>query len=374
MILVTNPTFQTALFATVLFGCLLISARKKKYTALFPKELTTELKGLAILLIIFSHIGYILASTDKFLWPLSTMAGVGVNLFLFLSGFGLTVSALKKKPNLKITAARLLKLFVPLWIVLGIFFTLDYFVLHIVYSNTYITQSFAGLFLRADAGLDVNSVLWYFTIVLFYYLLFPIVFMRRYVWVSALILVVLSVIIIRQDPVRLHDVMRLYQVHNLAFPLGMIIAWLATNRFAIRARHIKSAYQKKIHSMRKGKLVDKWLYAISLVMLACIIGYSAIHSGVEQQPLMEQLISLFTMSAVILFFIVKRFTVGILAILGIVSFEIYLLHWPLISRYDFLYVHMPPWLATILYLIVFVVLGYALKRMSELLIARAGVK
>lgn len=365
MILITNPVFQTTIFTAILIAASVVTVRRKKYKTLFPVALTTELKGLAILLIVFSHIGYILSSTDKFLWPLSTMAGVGVNLFLFLSGYGLTVSGLKKKPNIKSTAGRLLKLFIPVWIVLITYFTLDYFVLHIVYANTYIVKAMAGLFLRADANQDVNSVLWYFTAVLFYYLLFPLVFIKRYAWVSALIVIIISTVIVRQDPVLLHDVMRFYQVHTLAFPLGMITAWLATTQVPSYMRHLHTRYKKKISSLTSAKMPETIVYVCSLVALACIIGYTAIHSGVEALPLKEQLTSLTTMFAIILLFIIKRFTLGILTIFGLVSFEIYLLHWPLLARYDFLYAHVPAWLATAIYLCIFVLLGYALKLASN---------
>ena len=90
---VTSPVTQTQIFALIFCLALFLSARRKKEILSFSKETTQDLKGFAILAVILSHIGYFLSTDDKFLFPFSILAGVGVNLFLFLSGFGLTVSS-----------------------------------------------------------------------------------------------------------------------------------------------------------------------------------------------------------------------------------------------------------------------------------------
>lgn len=357
MILIANPVPSTIIFTIFLVVCIVISSRPKKYTALFPAQLSNELKGFAILAIVFSHIGYLLASTDRFLWPLSILAGVGVNLFLFLSGYGLTMSAIHKPPTFVSSAKRLLKLFIPLWIVLALYFALAYFVHGATYSAEYVAKSFAGLFLRADANQDINSVLWYFSIVLFYYVLFPLLFIRKHIWLSALGLIAISTVIVFRDPVVLHDVMRLYQVHILAFPIGMLVAWATTiksSRFHVRRKiqELHKAYLAKTNKKSRGIA-----YVGTMIVLSILIGYSAVHSFVDQQPLLEQLSSLLTMFLIITLFIVKRFEVGIFALFGYVSFEVYLLHWPLLNNYDVLYMHLPAWLATILYFAIFLLLG-----------------
>ena len=59
-----------------------------------------------------------------------------------------------------------------------------------------------------------------------------------------------------------------------------------------------------------------------------------------------------------MFFIFKKTKFRFLELVGIYSFEIYLLHWPLIGRYDVLYRYLPAWLATFLYLPVLLVLAW----------------
>jgi peptidoglycan/LPS O-acetylase OafA/YrhL len=99
------------------------------------------------------------------------------------------------------------------------------------------------------------------------------------------------------------------------------------------------------------------------------VGYAAINSSVDTALPREQLVSLLTMFLVLAVFILKRFRFGLLSVIGYVSFEIYLVHWPLISRYDFLYTHTPAWLATALYLGIFVALGWLLKSITNLFFA-----
>ena len=115
LISINNPVLSTTIFEVILAVALLFFTRRKKDPQFFPVYQSQELKGLAILLIVFSHIGYFLVTNHKFLFPLSIAAGVGVDLFLFLSGLGLTASAFKKNlTTFNFYKKNLLKLFIPL--------------------------------------------------------------------------------------------------------------------------------------------------------------------------------------------------------------------------------------------------------------------
>src|SRR4051812_35906082 len=94
---ITDALPQTIFFSVLFLGLILLSLKKVKPFSSLTKEHTQELKGIAILTIIFGHIGWLLAKDHQFLFPLSALSGVGVNLFLFLSGFGLTLSEKKKQ-------------------------------------------------------------------------------------------------------------------------------------------------------------------------------------------------------------------------------------------------------------------------------------
>ncbi len=355
---IINPVQATYIFICI--GIILLAcSMKRRSTDGLSNSVSTELKGFAILMVIFAHIGYILSKQHEFLFPISILAGVGVNLFLFLSGYGLTISQIKKNESiLKFYKKRLPKLFVPFWIVLVVLLVLDYVTLDIVYTHQSILKAFLGIFTQADALRDINSPMWYFTLILVYYLLFPLLFSKRYPWISAIILYFFTWYVLYLKLDFFKDVLTLYKVHLLAFPLGMVGAW-----FSLR----ENQFSQKLFSKIKELYVrfEKYLHSILVVVLLFIIGYTAIHSGVGEKPLIEQTISLVTMFAVILLFIIKKYEFRILTILGIYSYEIYLFHWPLMYRYDLFYKYVPAWLATLLYFFVFIGLARVLKKVSN---------
>jgi peptidoglycan/LPS O-acetylase OafA/YrhL len=381
---INDPLFSTKIFIAIFVFALLVSLRRKKDRDLFPLALTLELKGLAILAVIFSHIGYFLSTDDRFLFPLSIMAGVGVNLFLFLSGFGLAMSALKKELTIiEFYKKRLLKLFIPFWTVISIFFLSDYFLLHISYPGSYIIRSLLGFFPRADLIQDINSPLWFITPILFYYLIFPLIFFRKRPWLTAILMCGISYLILYLKPPVSIDVSRLYQLHFLAFPLGIIFASLyfqplLFGRFA--PAKIKSflydlrqpAWLKMILDKFKTsnifgyrlKILKRPAYSGILIALFILIGFMAYHSGVGESTERETVISLATMSAIILFFMIKQFEIKALHLFGIYAFEIYLIHWPLVSRYDFFFKYFPGWLAMIFYLCFFLAAAWMLKKIN----------
>lgn len=371
MVSVTDPAGQTLAFTIAFLALLLLTVRKKPSKRLFPKSLTEELKGAAMLMVVFSHIGYLLASNERFLWPYSIMAGVGVNLFLFMSGYGLTISQFKKSLSvIQFYTTRLFRLLLPLWIVLVALFLLDAAFLGRFYSPEYIFKSFLGIFTSADANTDVNSVLWFLTFLILYYLLFPIVFMKKRIWLSALLLLVASYLLVRRDPHWLDSVLRLYKVHYAAFPLGVLFGGLVAGGQLKRFK--ENRLQKpleRIGNWTHTHYLKTGLYLFSLAVLSLIVIYTAVNSGVDDLPIKEQLISLACMAAFVGFFIIKRFEVRFISLFGLYSYEIYLLHWPLVSRYDFLYSQLQPWLATFLYLGVFIGLAWLIQKISTRLIS-----
>ena len=95
LINISDPFLQTLIFSAALSVALFFSVKKEHRPFELSPDHTNQLKGIAIMMVIFSHIGYFLDSGKTFLYPLSVAGGVGVNIFLFLSGYGLTLSELK---------------------------------------------------------------------------------------------------------------------------------------------------------------------------------------------------------------------------------------------------------------------------------------
>ena len=359
MLSINNPIQSTWIFICIFLLSVFLFYRSQKDNTLSYSR-TQELKGFAIFAIIFSHIGYFLISDHQFLFPLSIMAGVGVNMFLFLSGFGLTMSQMKKEETTgTFYRRRVLKLLIPFWLILISFLTLDWFVLQIGYSKEFITKAFFGIFTQAQIFNDLNSPFWYFTLILFYYLLFPIVFSKKYAWLSGIVLYGLSYTVIVMKPEFLKEVLNLYKAHLIAFPAGICIAWLSTHSKIISGRinisRLKHVYNK----------FEKIIYPLALAGLLVFIGYFGIHSKVGAEINLEQSISLLTMTAIIILFLIKKYEYKILGLFGLYSYELYLLHWPIMSRYDIFYSYVPAWLATVLYLGLFIGLSWLLRKVTQ---------
>lgn len=351
---IENPVQQTIIFSLIFFTILILLVRKTNKEYSFDYSLTQELKGFAILTIIFSHIGYFLSEDHQFLFPLSILAGVGVNLFLFLSGFGLTISTLRSGLTLKnFYKKRLTKLFLPLWIVLFLLIGIDLVILHKSYSLPTLIQSFLGFFPKADLFQDLNPPLWYFSLIFFYYLTFPLFFWKRTVYLTPLILLIIPFFLL-QLPLPINpSVSSLYKLHFVSFPLGIF--------FGLITQH-------------KIPLLRPKLKYIFIPLFITVFIYTSFKSGVDTGKLIEQTTSLITMFSIIFLFITKKVELQFLNLFGIYSYEIYLIHWPMLSRYDLFYKYLPAYLATLLYLGLFLAIGYLINKLVVYIIKKLTKK
>lgn len=352
---VTDPIVQTYLFSLIFFTLLFLSVRKKEIDLTLSKEVTTDLKGFAILAIVFSHIGYFLSTDDRFLFPLSILAGAGVNLFLFLSGFGLTVSAIKRPVTVfGFYKKRLSKLFIPLWITISVLLLSDLIFLHKSYSLETLIQSYLGFFPSADLFSDLDSPLWYFTLIFFYYLIFPLLFWKKFPYLSAPFMLLITFYVLDQQLLIKEPVLNLYKLHFISFPLGVFFAEIIydENLTGIMAKAKKIYYRLN-------------LSLISIPFFLAVFFYTSFNSGVGLSKVMEQTISLITTLCAVFLFLIIHFKFRLFSFLGKYSYEIYLVHWPILAYYGFLYLYLPAFLATIIYLGIFIVLGIFIKRVQS---------
>lgn len=153
--------------------------KKTDNKGLISISTSQELKWLAILTIVFIHISYSLVNNWQFLHPLAAFAWVGVDIFLFLSGYWLAISTIKKPIGiLDFYKKRLFKVFLPFWIVIIFLFLADFFFLWKAYSSEIILQNFLIFFPTADIWNDFNSPFWYLTWLLFFILHFRLFFVH----------------------------------------------------------------------------------------------------------------------------------------------------------------------------------------------------
>ncbi len=366
-ITLTDDIYQTNLIViAVLIAVLLLTFKRSKHTDLFPISVTQELKGLGILTVVFAHFAYMLVTNADFLFPLSIIAGVGVDLFLFMSGYGLTVGMLKKPlPIFEFYKRRVIKIFIPFWVALILIFAANAIFLDIHYTVPYMIQSLLGWFPTAEGFDDVNSPFWYITWMMMFYVLFPLVFSTKRPWLSAIILAVIATLIGVYNPLNMGDNW-LHRLHTVAFSLGIVFAWVL---FETKDKENKFvAHLKEFRN--KAEIMP---YVIIALMLGVVV-YMSLHTTANHWPTLtailgkgyfvDQLTSIILMFAFIVIFSLKKFDNKFLSIYGLYSFEVYLIHWPLIGRYDIFFDYLPSWAAVIAWLVTFIVVSWLLQKIT----------
>ncbi|QKF67011.1 putative peptidoglycan/LOS O-acetylase, OafA/YrhL family [Arcobacter venerupis] len=366
-ITLTDDIFRTNLIViAILIAVVLFTFSRTKRIDLFPIPVTQELKGLGILTVVFAHFAYMLVTNADFLFPLSIIAGVGVDLFLFMSGYGLTVGMLKKPlPLMDFYKRRAIKIFIPFWVVTILIFAANAIFLNIHYPVPYMLQSLIGWFPTARGFDDVNSPFWYITWMMMFYILFPIVFSVKKPWLSALILAVIATLIGVYNPLELGDNW-LHRLHTVAFSLGMVFAWILFET--------KDKENKFVTAFKKFRDESTFMSYVVILLMLVLVVYMSLHTTANHWPLLtsilgqgyfvDQLTSIVIMFAFIVIFILKKFDNKFLAIYGIYSFEVYLIHWPLISRYDIYFDILPAWAAVTAWIITFIVVSWLLQKIT----------
>ena len=366
-ITITDDIYQSNLIViAILIAVVLFTFKRAKHTDLFPISVTQELKGLGILTVVFAHFAYMLVTNADFLFPLSIIAGVGVDLFLFMSGYGLTVGMLKKPlPIFEFYKRRVIKIFIPFWVALILIFAANAIFLDIHYTVPYMIQSLLGWFPTAQGFDDVNSPFWYITWMMMFYVLFPLVFSTKRPWLSAIILAVIATLIGVYNPLNMGDNW-LHRLHTVAFSLGIVFAWVL---FETKDKENKFvAHLKEFRN--KAKIMP---YVIIALMLGVVV-YMSLHTTANHWPTLtailgkgyfvDQLTSIILMFAFIVIFSLKKFDNKFLSIYGLYSFEVYLIHWPLIGRYDIFFDYLPSWAAVIAWLVTFIVVSWLLQKIT----------
>jgi len=174
-------------------------------------------------------------------------------------------------------------------------------------------------------------------------------------WISAIVLYIIGWIIIYLKPAPLDYVLHLYRIHIMAFPLGILAAWGVTK--------LKSP--EILEKLSRGWRAVGY-YVVMAILLAAFI-YANYNSGIGGSPSKEQWMSILAVIAISGFFILKKVEFRLFYWVGIYSYEIYLWHWPIMYHYDLFYRFLPSWLATLIYLVFFVALGWAVSKLTELI-------
>ena len=364
-ITLTDDVATSSLIVIAAFlAVILFTFKKSQHTDVFPISVTQELKGFGILTVVFAHFAYMKVTNADFLFPLSIIAGVGVDLFLFMSGYGLTVGMLKKPmPILDFYKRRVIKIFIPFWVALIIIFAADAIFLGIFYPVPYMLQSLFGWFPTAVGFGDVNSPFWYITWMMMFYILFPLVFSYRMPWLSALILAIIATVIGTTNPLDMGDNW-LHRLHTVAFSMGIIAAWLLMET--------KDKENKLVKTLKEFRTNSNAIRLVLIAISFVVVAYMSLHTTANHWPTLtsffgqgfyvEQFTSIVLMIALIVIFSLKKLDNKFLAMYGVYSFEVYLIHWPLMARYDVFFDFLPSWAAVIAWMVAFILVSMLLQK------------
>lgn len=132
------------------------------------KNNTDNIKGFAIICIIFHHIVQKI-SNPGILMPFKGVGYLFVSIFFFLSGYGLVISYMKKDNYLNnFFIKRLSKIYIPFVIVNSINLLMNTFILEIEYTAKEFIFNLTGINL-------MSSAMWYLVSIIFWYIVFYIV-------------------------------------------------------------------------------------------------------------------------------------------------------------------------------------------------------
>jgi peptidoglycan/LPS O-acetylase OafA/YrhL len=275
---------------------------------------TLHLKGIAILLVIISH----LANLNLITLPgMFRFAGAwGVAIFLIVSGFGLSQSYLKDGVGSKFLSRRFKKVLYPYAIVTGVWLLIAAFAQNTIYPVNTIALSLVGL----DFKYTVDPTMWFVTFIALWYLVFYLVFrlpVHDLLRIGALFALAyaLKTYSINAEPNR---VLWQWTLHAYAFPIGVLIG-LAYRRVSF----VFSSYVM-VSFLATAGAASAYVFARYVDHSLDVIDYySRANIG-------------FALALVAMIIIIRHFGMQSksLAYIGAISYEIYLIEWLLMAKLD----------------------------------------
>ena len=196
-----------------------------------------------------------------------------------------------------------------------------------------------------------------------FYILFPLVFSTKRPWLSAIILSVIATLIGVYNPLEMGDNW-LHRLHTVAFSLGIIFAWLLFET--------KDKENKLVKVLKHFRNESKFMPYVVIALMLAVVVYMSLHTTANHWPTLtailgkgyfvDQFTSIIIMFAFIIIFSLKRFDNKFLSIYGLYSFEVYLIHWPLMGRYDVFFDILPAWVAVVAWMVTFILVSWLLQK------------
>lgn len=314
---------------------------------------TEQLRGLAIILVVFGHLcsGFINLPIFKY------SGAQGVSIFLILSGFGLAKSYLKKGIDEHFFARRFKTVLLPYMLVTGTIIALDYIVHQSTIPKGVILASLVGL------NMQVDPTMWYISFIFLWYLAFYVIFGLRISNPAKLMLLFLFSFVIKftiPSNSTLLNAPYEYSLHAFAFPIGIMAA----------------LYSTKIVSFLQTKRA--LAYFLSIVSILLFLGFVIFFRSIsfEHQTIYMLINLMLAISLIIAFMLLSylRIESKLLVKLGEYSYEIYLLEAIFFTRYNMLNKLSSKWETLLLYIFMVLLFSFILNKLSKLLLSKGDKK
>lgn len=272
------------------------------------KTAIKQLKGIAIIFVVFGHLAMLNYLKVKSL-QLKLTGVWGVSIFLLLSGYGLMQSYISKGIDFNFLGRRLRRVLLPYIIITFIWVTVDGIFFKKYYSVLITIKSFLAL----DFKYSVDPTMWYITYIFLWYIVFFIIFILPIKNITKVVSIIFCAIILKKSMfVILFD----WNYYYMAFPIGVLISYVISKDFCI-ARHIN----------------NKFILMIPCILFFGIFLYNILRVGSHTQYNKLGFGSIFLAFSISLLFALVEYNSKILSFLGSISYEIYLLEGKIVFIY-----------------------------------------
>ncbi|MEH7115452.1 acyltransferase [Neobacillus niacini] len=305
-------------------------------------SVTTQLKGLAILLVIVGHmIQRGILEIPYLIWG----GQLGVTIFIILSGYGITKSYMHNGLD-NFFFKRFDKVIFPYFLVTLLWVIIDIFIFEKEFNQFDIILALIGL----DLNRAIDPSMWYITYSVLWYGMFFLVFslpIKNSIKIT--ILIYFSYIILFHYPQLefLNAMSYQFGLYAFMFPMGIFLGLY---------------YDKLVDKCKKNSAI----YILISVSSLCLLYYfSTITPGIKDLPPYKYHINNIFWGIGIIGLLVTvgyfGFKSKILTVIGNYSYELYLFEFVFLFKYD-VFKYFGSYVGFIIYLLLLIGLSIALKR------------
>ena len=322
---ILHPDLINLLLFLILFLAIALTVRKKngRRSHLFSKEQTMQLRGLAIILIIFGHFWIHVASIRAEI----ILSGLAVSFFLVISGFGLQRSYLTRRPAFQLFCKKRIKrIMIPYWLATCLFLSLDFLILDKTYSIRNLLLTFSGINLSMELR-HIDYSRWFVTFILLWYSLFLLANSLFSPKKSAIILTGTAFVLLP-----IHYYFFDFSWYNFfSFPAGCLLAVYYDTIAVFFAKHKKTIVYASL------------LWAGCLLTCITMIKNRQLYNNLffffpdifskyqDEIVYLSVTLSIFFIAG---YFTEKGITSKVLTVTGKYSYELFLLHGPFLIKYN----------------------------------------